>query len=75
MFVSQEQRAGLVRVEQSCEERGKGMQCVALFPKGIGRMRASLLLLSVPFSLFFLSPSEKRDWMLDADLLQCGSIS
>lgn len=75
MFLYWEQRAGLVDVKQSCEKHGKGMQCMALVSKG-NRKDESIpsTLLSPLFSLLPVS-FRKRDWMLDADLLQCGLIS
>lgn len=72
VFLPWEQRACLVCVEWGCWEYGKGTQCVAqvclilLSKERLEGWGTSLLVLSLPLSLFFLSPSKKGTgcWML-----------
>lgn len=72
VFLPWEQRACLVCVEWGCWEYGKGTQCVAqvclilLSKERLEGWGTSLLVLSLPLSVFFLSPSKKGTgcWML-----------
>lgn len=75
VFLPWEQRAWLVCVEWGCWEYGKGMQRMAQvwLKERLEGWRTSPLLLSLPLSLFPL-PFQKRHWMLDVDLSQCGSV-